>query len=182
MDYKDFTPKQKAYNKFIEYRKQILDSENNGSFYDEFTEMCTKAIEGDCVAQDCIAYFFNRGVPDYLPPNYDYYMSWEILAGANGNEFALEKLTFFLDRGMNEIIYAEGLLAQAMIQNNLTKDNAVVVIGNLLCEGIVDELGLDGRKLIDIDKKPILYSPEKLRRFNLALDNCLQRVADFLVS
>lgn len=182
MDYKDFTPKQKAYDKFIKYRKEILNSENNGSFFEEFTELCTKAMEGDCVAQDCVAYFFNKGVPDMLPPNYDYYMSWEILAGANGNEFALEKLAFFLDRGMNEIIYTEGLLTEAMVQKNLNKDNAIQVIGNLLCEGIVDELGLDGKKLINIDKKPNLFSPEKLRRYSIALDNCLQRVAEFLIS
>ena len=69
-----------------------------------------------------------------------------------------------------------------MIQQNLTKQNAIQVIVNLLCEGIVDDLNLDGKKLINIDKKPNLFSPEKLRRYNMALDNCLQRVADFLVS
>ena len=181
MDYRDFTPKAVAYNKFLEYRKQIIDNADNGEFNDAFLDISAKAIDGDCVAQDCIAYFFNRGFDDFKP-NYEYYMSWEILAAANGNEFAIEKLQFFLDSGVNEVIYSREVLKRAMVRRNLTKDNAIMVISNLICEGIVDELELDPKKLTDVTKQGEAYSASINRKFVTAMENCLVRVAEFLVS
>ncbi|MBE7075497.1 MAG: hypothetical protein E7375_00305 [Clostridiales bacterium] len=180
MDYKDFTKRDKAFKGFIEYRKEVLNS--GADFPNVFVDLCTKAIEGDCIAQDCVAYFFNKGVPDYLVQNYEYYLSWQILAGANGNEFALEKLEFFLNSGLQEIINDEEILKTAMLRRNLTKENAVFVITNLICEGIVDELKINPKDLIDIKSKPSRYSPEKNRAFLSAMERCLQNVVDFLVS
>ena len=80
MDYKDFTKRDVAYNTFVEYRKLVLESHDKGRFIDAFIELCTRALSGDCVAQDCVAYFFKNGVENYLFENYEYYMSWQILA------------------------------------------------------------------------------------------------------
>ncbi|MBP3619628.1 MAG: hypothetical protein J6J24_03095 [Clostridia bacterium] len=182
MEYIDFTKRDKAFNKFVEYRKKIIASADKGNFDEVFADIYAKAMSGNCVAQDCVAYFFNKGVPDFLYPNYDYYMCWQILAGANGNEFALEKLQFFLEVGLNSIIYDEEVLTTAMIRKNITKENALKVISNLICEGIVDELNIDPKQLIDIPNKAMPYSPEKNRKFILAMENCLERVAEYLVS
>lgn len=182
MDYKDFTKRQTAFDGFVKYRREVLDSAENGAFTEVFTELCTRALAGDCIAQDCVAYFFNKGVPDFLAPNYDYYMSWQILAGANGNEFALEKLEFFLNLALEQILADEELLTLALKHKNITKDNALMVISNLLCEGIVDQLHLDPKNLIDIDKKAKPYTPEKNRVYTNALDDCLLDVAKFLIS
>lgn len=181
MDYKDFTPREKAYKGFLEYRKQIIDDADNGEFNDSFLDVAAKAIDGDCVAQDCIAYFFSRGFDDFKP-NYEYYMSWEVLAAANGNEFAIEKLQFFLDVALNTIIYEKDILKTAMLRKNLNKENAIVIISNLICEGIVDELGLDPKNLTDVTKGGEAYSAAVNRRFVNAMENCLPRVVDFLVS
>lgn len=181
MDYRDFTPKKVAYEGFLKYRKQIIDSADNGEFNDAFLDVAARAIDGDCIAQDCLAYFFNRGFDDFKP-NYEYYMSWEILAAANGNEFAIEKLQFFLDVAVSEVIYTREILKAAMVRKNLTKDNAIVVISNLICEGIVDELGLKPKNLIDVTKKGEAYSAAINREFVAAMENCLPRVAEFLVS
>jgi hypothetical protein len=181
MDYKDFTPRDVAYKGFLEYRKQIIDNADNGEFNDAFLDVATKAIDGDCIAQDCIAYFFNRGFDDFQP-NYEYYMSWEVLAAANGNEFAIEKLQFFLDVGLNTIIYDNNVLKTAIVNRNVTKENAIVVISNLICEGMVDELGLDPKKLTDVTKSGESFSAAVNRRFVTAMENCLPRVIDFLVS
>lgn len=181
MDYRDFTPKDVAYNKFLEYRNQIIDNADNGEFNDAFLDICAKAIDGDCVAQDCIAYFFNRGFDDFKP-NYEYYMSWEILAAANGNEFAIEKLQFFLDIAVSAIIYDNEILKAAMVRKNLNKDNAILVISNLICEGIVDELGLNAKELTEVDEKGVPYSASINRKFVAAMENCLPRVVEFLVS
>ncbi len=181
MDYRDFTPKDVAYNKFLQYRKQIIDNADNGEFNQAFLDVAAKAIDGDCVAQDCIAYFFNRGFDDFKP-NYEYYMSWEVLAAANGNVFAIEKLQFFLDVAVTAIIFEKDILKAAMVKRNLNKDNAVLVISNLICEGMVDELGLNAKELTDVTKEGEAYSAGIHRKFVSAMENCLPRVIDFLVS
>ena len=181
MDYKDFTPRDKAYKGFLKYRKQIIDDADNGEFNDSFLDIAAKAIDGDCVAQDCIAYFFGRVFDDFKP-NYEYYMSWEVLAAANGNEFAIEKLQFFLDVGLNTIIYDNEVLKTAMIKKNLNKDNAIAVISNLICEGIVDELGLDPKNLTDVTKQGERYSAAVYNKFVKAMEKSVPRVIEFLVS
>jgi len=181
LDYRDFTPKDVAYKKFLEYRKQIIDNAEHGEFNDAFLDVAAKAIDGDCVAQDCLAYFFNRGFDDFKP-NYEYYMSWEVLAAANGNEFAIEKLQFFLDIAVSEVIYSREILKTAMVRKNLNKDNAIAVISNLICEGIVDELGLNPKNLTDVTKQGEAYSAAINRKFVGAMENCLPRVAEFLIS
>ena len=182
MDYRDFTKREDAYNGFVQYRKEVMDSINKGGFNDAFTELCTKALAGDCVAQDCVAYFFNKGVPDFLASNYDYYMSWQILAGANGNEFSLEKMEFFLNPALEIITNEPDILTMAMQRKNMPKDNALMVISNLLCEGIVDELGINPRNLIELQKKPQPYSPQKNRVYVDAMERSILNVARFLVS
>lgn len=182
MDYKDFTARAKAYDGFVFFRKEILDSVESGQFNEAFTELCARALAGDCVTQDVAAYFFKRGVPGLLVPNYDLYMSWQILAGANGNEFALEKLEFFLNLGLDEIIEDDDILSASLRKGNVTKDNAVVVISNLICEGIVDELKLDPKKLVEIPPKAVDYSPELNRKYSTALEKSLPKVIKFLIS
>lgn len=182
MDYREFTDRQTAFEKFIKYRKDVFDAADKGKFDEVFEDLCARAMQGDCVAQDCVAYFFNKGVPDFLVPNYEYYMSWQILAGANGNMFALEKLEFFLQAAVNDIIYDDEILPKAIMRRNVSKDNALMVISNLLCEGIADELRLDPKDLIQIGTKPSAYSPEKNRVFVNALRDCLPNVVEYLLS
>lgn len=182
MEYQNFTDRQTAYNKFLKLRKDVLDSLENGNFFDAFTEVCTSALSGDCVAQDVAAYFFNRGVPNFLQPNYDFYMSWQILAGANGNEFALEKMEFFLNNGIEAIINSEEILTTALRRKNITKDNALMMIANLICEGIVDQLKINPKNLIQISKTAVPYSPQKARVFSEALEQALPSVVGFLIS
>ena len=181
LDYKDFIPRDEAYKSFLKYRKEVMDAADEGDFGGAFADVCEKAIEGDAVAQDVLAYFYNKGFDDFQP-NFENYMSWEILAGANGNEFALEKLQFFLDVGLNTIIYDDEVLKRAMIRGNVTKENAIPMISNLICEGMVDELGLDPKNLVSINHDASEYTPAKNRVFVNAMENCLYRVIEFLMS
>lgn len=181
MDYKDFTSRQTAFEGFVKYRKEIMNAADRGEFEDAFFDVCAKAIDGDCIAQDCVAYFYNKGFDDFQP-NFENYMSWEILAAANGNEFAIEKLQFFLDVGLNTIIYDEEILKTAMVNGNLNKENAIMVISNLICEGMVDELNLNPKEMIGMSKHPEEYSPAKNRRFVSAMEDCMPAVVEFLMS
>ncbi len=182
MDYKDFTDRDAAYNGFIKLRKEILESAERGNFPDVFTDLCTRAMANDCVAQDVVAYFFNKGVPDLLLPNFENYMSWQILAGANGNEFSLEKMEFFLNPAIDDIVDDTEIIATALKRKNVTKDNALYVISNLICEGIVDELKIDAKQLVNFKQVASRYAPEKNRPFLTAMEKCLPKVVEFLVS
>ncbi len=182
MDYKDFTPRKEAYDGFVKLRKTVLESIDRGNFGDVFSDLCANAMTGDCVAQDVVAYFFNKGVPNFLPENYDLYMSWQILAGANGNEFALEKLEFFLNPALDPIVDDEEILTTAMESRIIDKDNALMVISNLICEGIVDELKIDPKKLIKFANKAEPYSPIRNRAYLDAIQKSIPKVVNFLMS
>lgn len=188
MDYKDFTKRDDAFKKFVSLRKKVLDAVDGDFFADAFADLCSDALAGDCVAQDVVAYFFNHGVQNpnssayLLPPNYDYYMSWSVLAGANGNEFALEKLEFFLNPALEAIVNDEEIITTALKRRNINKDNALMVIANLICESIVDQLNLQPKNLIDISSTPTLYSPQKNRVYAEAVGKSMQDVARFLIS
>ena len=181
MDYKDFTSKEDAYASFLTYRQMVVNEADQGNFDGAFSEVCALAIDGDCVAQDTVAYFYNKGFDDFKA-NFENYMSWEILAGANGNEFALEKLQFFLNVALDTIVYNEEIMKRAMLNGNITKENALMMISNLICEGMVDELGLKPKDLISLEKTASEYTPSKNQKFVRAMENCLPRVVDFLVS
>lgn len=182
MDYKDFTDRQTAYEGFISNRRKVFDSIENGNFNDVFADLCSSAMAGDCIAQDCVAYFFNRGIPKVLAQNYEFYMAWEILAGANGNEFAIEKMEFFLNYALEAIVYDDEILTTALRKHNITKENALMVISNLVCEGIVDQLQLNPKNLIKIQDQPVQYSSQKYRIFREAMEKCLPDVVEFLMS
>lgn len=154
----------------------------NGKFDDAFTDICTRALEGDCVAQDCVAYFFNKGFAPYLQPNYDLYMSWQILAVANGNCFAMEKMEFFLKFAIDEIFEDEKLLKRALLRGNIDKNNALFVISNLLCEAVVDILDINAKNLVKSKIIEVQYSPEINRKYLKALENSIGIVKEFLAS
>ena len=91
-------------------------------------------------------------------------------------------MQFFLDVALNSIIYDDEILKTAIINGNVTKDNAIYVISNLICEGMVDELNLNTKEMIGMSKVPSEYTPAKNRHFVLAMDNCLPAVVEFLMS
>lgn len=180
-----FIKKNDAYSGFTQLREVLNDSLENPhkytkSFIDMFVDVGTLAMEGNCIAQDLMAYYYKNGVKGYIPENFDLYMRWEILAAANGNEFAIEKLQFFLNYAFDTIADNPNL-SQILYQNDIDEKNYVHVLGNLLCEGIVDDLQITTKKLIDDQNKESKYSPEKLRELQRALDRALPNVLNFLM-
>ncbi len=182
MDYKDFIPRQVAFDGFVKMRKRILDSVDRGEFADVFADVCANALAGDSIAQDVAAYFFNKGVPGWLSENYHLYMSWQILAGANGNEFALEKMEFMLNSALQPLIYDEEILGAALESGILNKDNAIMVISNLICEAVADFLHLNPKELIKFDNKPVPYSAQVNRIFLDAIAASVPIVAKYMLS
>lgn len=184
VEQKYFIKKNDAYKGFTELRSVLNDCFNNPekysrSFMDMFVEVGMLAMEGNCIAQDLMAYYYKNGVKGIIPENFDLYMRWEILAGANGNEFAIEKLQYFLNYTFDTITDSENL-PEILAQNDIDENNYLFVLGNLLCEGIVDDLQITTKKLIDDQNKESKYSPEKLREYNRSLDRALPKVMEFL--
>ena len=107
-------------------------------------------------------------------------MKWAILAAANGNEFTIEKLQFFLNYAFQEIIDSDKL-QQIINKNDIDEKNYVFVLGNLLCEGIVDELQITAQKLVEAPNVEVKYTPEKLRSYRRAMDKALPKILDFLL-
>lgn len=186
MEYNDFVRRKDAYNSFKELRRILNGSIANPkewkkSFKDMFAEVGGLAMENNCVAQDVMSYYYKDGVEGTIEENYDQYMQWEILAGANGNEFAIEKLQFFLNYAMQEITDNDQL-SKIMSINGIDENNYLYILGNLLCEGVVDELGISPKKLVTETPKKQEYSLERLRVYRSALDKALPRVLEYLLA
>ena len=182
MDYKKFIDRKTAYDGFVKYRKKLFDAEETGQFDEVFADICTQAMMGDAIAEDCVAYFYSKGIPDFLNQNYELYMSWQVLAAANGNCFSIEKLEFFLKFALDLIFAKDDILKFALMRGNINKDNALYVISNLLCEGIVDNLKINPKELIQQDNIEQPYSLEVNRKFVKALEDSVIAVAKYLIS
>lgn len=185
MDKEDFVTKADAFQGFTQLRSIMNDCIENPenyakSFLDMFAEVGSLAMEGNAIAQDVMSYYYKDGVKGFVPQNYDLYMQWAILAAANGNEFTIEKLQFFLNYAFEEIADNDKL-QQILDKNDIDEKNYVFVLGNLLCEGIVDELEITAKKLVETQNKESLYTPEKLRSYRRALDKALPKVLDYLL-
>ena len=186
MEYKDFVYKEDAYTGFVELRKilnQIIEDPNayDKSFEDVFAEVGALAMSGNPIAQDIMSYYYKKGVKNFIPENYDQYMKWSILAGANGNEFAIEKLQFFLTYAFTELISTENL-QRILTRNGINERNYIYILGNLLCEGLVDQMGITAKKLVDEKPITVKYSPEKLRVYKNELEKVIPRIMDFLLA
>ena len=186
MEYNDFIKRKDAYNSFKELRKILNGSisspkEWRKSFKEMFDEVGGLAMENNCIAQDVLAYYYKDGVEGELEENYDQYMQWEILAGANGNEFAIEKLQFFLNSAIQEVVDSDHL-QKILLTNGMDEQNYIFILGNLLCEGIVDELKIEPKKLVDAPQEKQEYTVERQRVYRRALDKCLPKVMEYLLS
>ena len=182
MDYNKFVDKDTAFKGFVEYRSRLMQANSKKKFDDIFVDLGTKALEGDVIAQDCVAYFYNKGMPGYLKVNYDLYMAWEVLACANGNCFAMEKMEFFLKYAQDIIFSDDELLKTAIYNGNINKDNALYVISNLICESMVDSLHLDPKNLISRFGTAMPFSAELNRKYVKAMEDSVPIVAQYLMS
>ena len=186
MEKEDFITKKDAFEGFTRLRRVLNDCLENPrqyakSFMDMITDVGTLAMDGNAIAQDVMSYYYKDGVKKYIPENYDLYMQWAILAAANGNEFTIEKLQFFLNYAFDEIVNS-AKLPQILAKNGIDETNYIYVLRNLLCEGIVDEMQITAKKLVEMQGQTSKYSPEKLREYKRALDKALPKVLDFLLA
>ena len=146
---------------------------------DNFNDICLRASKDDPIAQDFLAYCFKKGVRDVIPVNWEKYMQWQILAGANGNEFAIDKLALFFNYAFNEIMLADDL--EYIIQrNDITKDNFTYVVGRLLCEAMADDMMLSPEKLLKEKITSVEFNAKLMRTFDRSRNYAIPKVLKFL--
>ncbi len=181
----DLTPSE-CKDKFIKLRRDFLNKmekagfkEKLDVFTDLFEDVSVKAALGDIVCQDFLAYLYKKGWEDILPVNIDTSMKWQLLAGANGNGFAIEKLSLFLNSAIDKILLVDDI-AEIAEKNEIFQENYQFIIGRLICEAIVDELQINAKELIKEKLKTIEYDPKTLRVYDRARDQVLPRVLKFL--
>ena len=146
---------------------------------DAFNDICLDASKNDPIAQDYLAYIFKKGLRGIIAPNHEKYMQWQILAGANGNQFAIDKLALFLNYGFNEVMLADDF--EYMIKRNgLTQSNFNYIVGRLFCEAMADELMLEPQKLLQEKLTSVEFSGKIMRVFDRARNYAIPKILKFL--
>lgn len=148
---------------------------------DCYNDICLSAVKNDVIAQDYLAYIFKTGFENIIPVNYEKSMQWQILAGANGNQFAIDKLSLFLNYALNEIMFAEDI-GYILARNELYQSNFNYIVGKLICEAIVDELQLHPEKIVKEELKHIEFNPKAMRVFDRSRNFAIPKVLKFLRS
>lgn len=169
-----------ANKRFREWRTRLRAIELGNSkenFAEVFAEIKEKAGEGDAVMQDVLAYYYKDGFPGWLYENYKNYMNWEILAGANGNKFAIEKLQFFMGYAY-DVIVANEFFPQIKYYNDIDEYNYIAIIGQRICEELVTKLNLDAQTLAAEKDTYLPYAPEYFRDYRRAVDEVVPIVIE----
>ena len=179
-------PSEECRKKFLILRKNVRRRIEKADFLEKddviidcFNDVCLESTKNDPIAQDYLSYIFKKGLENVIPSNYEKFMQFEILAAANGNNFALEKLALFLNYPLNEISYQEDF-EYLVSKHNLTSQNYLYIVGKLICEGIIDEMQLDPQNLVKEDLAFVDFSPKLMRKFDKARNSAIPKVLNFL--
>lgn len=148
---------------------------------DCYNDVCLSAVKNDVIGQDYLAYIFKKGLGDVIPVNYEKSMQWQILAAANGNQFAIDKLSLFLNYALNEIMFAEDI-GYILARNELSGNNFTYIVGKLICEAMVDELQIVPEKLVKDELRHMEFSAKAMRIFDNSRNFAIPKVLKFLRS
>ena len=171
-----FIKRSDAFAKFLEWRKKLNEaSENSAKFEKLFAEAVKKAGDSDAIMQDVVAYYYKSGVEGVLDENYKKYMNFEILAGAQGNEFAIEKLQFFLGNAYDRIVESAEF-PQIKYYNDIDEFNYISIIGQRICAALVEKLELNAQTLSKTTDEYDPYLPEYFRDYRKAVDEVVPKV------
>ena len=102
-------------------------------------------------------------------------MNFEILAGAQGNEFAIEKLQFFLGNAYDRIVESAEF-PQIKYYNDIDEFNYVSIIGQRICAALVEKLELNAQTLSKTTDEYDPYLPEYFRDYRKAVDEVVPKV------
>lgn len=174
---------QEALSEFTKTRKELNEYIENDpdKFKTKFKELKENAKREDVVAMDILAYYYKSGVPKLLPENYDYYLKWEIVAAARGNELAIEKLQFLLGYAITAIMECDDYETIAY-KNDIEDFNAVYVIGKAICKMMARELRIYPVDLVELEDVAKPYTQEVFIVFRKNVDDIIPKTIEFMKS
>ncbi len=178
MEKKERIPRKEAYAEFLEWREKLNSAQDSRAKFEKLFEEAIKgAGEDDAIMQDVVAYYYKNGVERLLDEDYKKYMDWEILSAANGNEFAIEKLQFFMGYAYDQIVESKEF-PKIKYYNGINEYNYIQIIGQELCMELVNKLSLSSEVLAKARDVFLPYRPEYFRDYRKAIDEVLPIVIE----
>ena len=177
--YNDFIERSFAQNEFVQLHGKFIDNYDYTQRPKLLEEIKKDAVGGDPIAQDFLAYLYKEGVDRIIPENFTKQLRWQILSGANGNEFAISKLQFYFGFAFDQIVYDDdfGLIKYKL---GLDQYNYIYKLGKEICQELVKKLAIDP-KVLNSEKDVLLpYRPELFRDFRRAIDESLPSLIENL--
>ncbi|MBO5884758.1 MAG: hypothetical protein J6Q51_03080 [Clostridia bacterium] len=173
--YKDEFLKRRAVISRKTYNKGSLDIED--IYAEAYHEQCELAASGDVIAEDLLAYWFKHGNP-CLPENVETSYKWLFLAGAGGNKHSLNKLTLFFNYAYDTICYSD-YYADLIELMELTAGNFQILLGEVVCQHLVEELGINAMDLAQLLPVEVKFNQQSMQRLTAALNRVLPKVDDY---
>lgn len=165
--------RKEAFDGFIAWRKKLNNAaDDRNAFFKLFDDAVKKAGEGDAILQDVVSYYYKNGVERLLNEDYKKHMQFEILSGSQGNEFAIEKLQFFFGNAYDQIVEHPDF-SQIKYYNGIDEYNYISIIGQRLCESLVEKLNISAETLAKGTDKYDPYRPEYFRDYRKAVDEII---------
>lgn len=171
-------------NEFLKRRATIArKTYNKGSieiediYADEYNEQCALAAGGDVIAEDLLSYWFKHGNP-VLKENIETSYKWLFLAGAGGNKHSLNKLTLFFNYAYDTICFSD-YYDDLMDILDLTADNFQIQLGEVLCQHIVQEMGINALDLAKERPTEVKFNQLSMQRLTASLNRVLPKVDDY---
>lgn len=166
-----FTSARKKLNELIE--------NNPAKFKAAFLEYKKAAGSGDPIAMDIIAYYYKSGVQGLLGENYQKYLSWEILAGARGNELAIEKLQFLFTYAYEQILDSDKY-EDIEYKNDIDEYNVIYVIGKAICKILVRQMEIFPTDMAKEEDEEAPFNQDIFNRFRRTVDQSIPKIIDFM--
>lgn len=129
------------------------------AFYEMYNKIILVAKKGYLPAQDYLGYLYKLGLGDFIPANYTMSMDWQFMSGSNGNPLTIDRLKIFFTRSYDDIFDMENA-SNVLMKNDIYSDNYVFELGKLLCDAMVDELGLS---VDDLTSRKVVYEPGNIQ-------------------
>lgn len=146
--------------------------------YDEYENLCEDAAGGDPVAQDILAEWFRNG-SQIVSENMEVGMKWLILAGANGNKYALDRLKLHFNYAFTKIIDQSdfGMMAN---KYDIDEYNYQYKLGKYICDGVVDDMKINALELAKARPSYLPFSAIIMRRFDKSIESSVDKVLEML--
>lgn len=168
-----FTNARKTINEIIEHKPE--------TFKDEFNYVKYLAACEDAVAMDLLAYYYKTGVSGLLKENYKMYISWELLAAARGNEFAIEKLQFLIGYAIDAIMKCDDY-KKIVYKNDIDDVNSLYILGKAICKNIVKKIECFPVDLVQKDDEYLPYKQEYFVNLRKTIDEAIPLTINYLKS